>query len=140
MTLSDKRYIAQVLERVAGHVEVEEGREFERHPFPSLVKVTPLEAPGGRLRAYLTRQCPTIDLSQSGIRLLWIGSERPERVVIGFEPGKGVKREIESTVVWWKELGPSRIELGLRFIGAHPCVEPLAAANDNGEKEQCSTG
>jgi hypothetical protein len=129
-----------VLERARGHVEEDDGRQFERHPYPSLVRVTPLEAPGGRLRPYLTRQCPTIDLSQSGIRLLWIGGEKPQRVVITFVQGDGALREIESAVVWWKELGPSRIELGLRFVGAHPCAEPLAAANDEGETRRCSTG
>jgi hypothetical protein len=125
MTLSDKRYIGSVLERVAGHVAEEDVRKFARHPFPSMVKVTPLEAPAGRVRAYLTRQCPTIDLSQAGIRLLWIGSQPPERVVVTFDASLEGGKEIECGVAWWKELGTNRIELGLRFIGSHPCADPF---------------
>lgn len=134
MTLSDKRYIGSVLERVAGHVEDQDVRKFARHPFPTTVKVTPLDVPGGRLRAYLTRQCPTIDVSQAGIRLLWIGSEPPERVVVAFDASLEGGKEIECGVAWWKELGTNRIELGLRFIGKHPCADVFDEANIQGEK------
>jgi|GEM_PF-4164864 len=139
MTLNDKQYIASVLERVAGHVAPEEGRQFERHPFPSIVKVTPLASPGARLHPYLTRSCPTIDLSKSGMRLLWIGSQVPERVVIAMDGADGAI-EIECAVAWSRELGPARVEMGLRFLGRYPCSEELPAANEQGDQEKCSTG
>lgn len=132
MRLSDKRYIAAALERALEPVDGPEGREAQRHTFLTRVQVTPLEEAGGRLRPYRTRRCPTINVSQSGLRLLWIGTERPSRVVVELEGAGDSPTRIECAVAWWKELTADRNELGLQFLGRYPCPEEdLDAATES---------
>ena len=123
MTLNDKRYIAAALKRASLPADGPDGRDARRHPFQTLLQVTPIEKAGGRLRPYRTRRCPTINVSQSGLRLLWIGTERPSRVVVELEGTGDNPTRIECSVAWWKELTADRNELGLQFQGRYPCPE-----------------
>lgn len=123
MTLNDKHYIAAALKRASLPADGPDGRDARRHPFQTLLQVTPIEKAGGRLRPYRTRRCPTINVSQSGLRLLWIGTERPSRVVVELEGAGDNPTRIECSVAWWKELTADRNELGLQFQGRYPCPE-----------------
>ncbi len=126
MTPTDKRYMALVVARAATATPPEEQRAARRHAFQTTVEVTPLDEPGAPLRLYLMRRCPTIDISQGCVRLLWVGAQRPGRVAVRFEG----PRTLECAVAWSREVAVDRMELGLRFLGHHPCYELDGTANE----------
>ena len=123
LTTADIDYVACMLCERACRTPELECREYERHDLRSPIHLTPITHPGGPLRQRLGRECMGMDLSSSGLRVLWRGGPPPERFVVRLLDTLDEPNNVEARRVWMKKVDLGRYEIGLEFCGVHPMTQ-----------------
>ena len=97
-----------------------ECRAAPRVPYPILFHCIPIGFPGEQLRLRFRRQVGGINISRTGLRFLWKGGPPPDRMVVQLPTVDGGTVDLECSLVWSREAGDGRWDLGLEFRGQYP--------------------
>lgn len=123
LTTADTDYVASLLGERACRTPELECRAHERHDLRSPIHLTSITHPGGPLLPRLGRECMGMDLSRSGLRVLWRGGPPPERFVVRLRRAPDEAVHVEARRVWMKKVDLGRYEIGLEFYGLHPVAQ-----------------
>lgn len=122
----DKGYVGTVQCERAGRTPDLECRAEPRVDVAIPVHITPIMGPGAPVRPRLGRECQAIDISRSGMRVLWRGAPPPEELVIRLKDAEGGSVLIEAKRVWWQKVVTGRHDMGIQFRGLHPTSDASA--------------